>query len=67
MCLYYLNQVKPSSHVNSLTVADPGFPVEGHRPPTQALFSENICENERIGSCWEGGAPSIRQWVYTHV
>ena len=36
-------------------VADPGFPigghapVGGHAPPTWALFSENVCENERIG------------------
>ena len=38
------------------TVADPGFPVgghgpvRGHGPLTQALFGENVCENERIGS-----------------
>ena len=40
---------------------DPGFPVEGHglvlgrrrQPLTQALFGENVCENERI-----------RQWFY---
>ena len=38
-------------------VADPGFPVGGHAPvrggcgpPTQVLFGENVCENERIGS-----------------
>ena len=24
----------------------------GHQPPTQALFGENICKNERIWSCW---------------
>ena len=37
--------------------ADLGFPVggawtrfRGHGPPTQVLFSENVCENERIGS-----------------
>ena len=43
--------------------ADPRFPVGGgaptlvgggHQPPTQALFSENICKNERIWSCWGG-------------
>ena len=28
-----------------------------HRPPTQVLFGENVCENKRIGSCW-GGAPA---------
>ena len=38
-------------------VADPGFPIGGHAPvrgghgpPTWALFGENVCENERIGS-----------------
>ena len=38
-------------------MADPGFPMGGgvdplggHGPQTQALFGENICENERIGS-----------------
>ena len=44
------------------TVADPGFPVGGggakplggRRPLTWVLFGENICENERIGSCWGG-------------
>ena len=32
----------------------------GRRPATQALFGENVCENERIGSSWgarAGGAP----------
>ena len=40
---------------------DPGFPVEGRGlvlggcgPPTWVLFDENVCENERIGSCWGG-------------
>ena len=28
----------------------------GHQPPTQVHFSENICKNERIWSCWGGGA-----------
>ena len=28
----------------------------GCQPPTQALFDENICENERIWSCWGGGS-----------
>ena len=31
-------------------MADPGFPIGGRRPPTQAFFGENVCENERIGS-----------------
>ena len=31
--------------------ADPGFLVGGgHGPLTKALFGENVCENERIGS-----------------
>ena len=41
----------------SISVADPGFsiggcaPVRGGRgPPMWALFGENVCENERIGS-----------------
>ena len=25
-------------------------PLGGHEPPTQVLFGENVCENERIGS-----------------
>ena len=41
------------------TVADPGFPIEGGGgmhplggcgPPMWALFSKNVCKNERIGS-----------------
>ena len=47
--------------IQSHPAADPGFPIgEGggwRRPPMWALFSENVCENERIGSCW-GGAPA---------
>ena len=27
----------------------------GRQPPMQALFGENICENERIGSHWGRG------------
>ena len=26
-------------------------PIGGSGPPTQALFTKNVCENERIGSC----------------
>ena len=44
-------------------VADPGFPVGGgadllggSQPPMHMLFSENVCVNERIGSCWGGAA-----------
>ena len=50
-----------------LTVADPGFPIGGvhplggggHGPPMQALFDENVCENERIGSHRGLHAPSM--------
>ena len=57
------------------SVADPGFPVGGRRavggsqPPTQAIFSKNVCENKRIESCGgphAGGAPWIRQWHWSH-
>ena len=40
----------------TFSVADPGFPVgvcapvRGCGPPMWALFSENVCENKRIGS-----------------
>ena len=34
----------------------------GCQPPTQALFGENICKNERIWSCW-GGA----RWKLLYV
>ena len=42
---------------------DPGFLVGGcwplgeRRPPMWALFGENVCQNERIGSRW-----GIQQW-----
>ena len=44
-------------------MADPGFPVGGrqaiggHQPLTWVFFGENICKNERIGSCW--GRPLV--------
>ena len=34
--------------------ADPGFPVGARGPPTWALFGENVCKNERIGSRGRG-------------
>ena len=44
-----------------MSVADPGFSVGGgadllggRRPLTRMLFGENMCENERIGSCYGG-------------
>ena len=43
--------------INAYAGVDPGFPVGGvdlfwggHGPQTQMLFSENVCENNRIGS-----------------
>ena len=54
-----------SIKVMRLTVMDPGFPLGGHGPVgcgslTLVLFSENVCENKRIGSCREGGrAPEV--------
>ena len=48
----------------TMPVADPGFPIGGrgpvmgrHGPPMWALFGENVCENERIGSHRGGRAP----------
>ena len=44
-------------------MADPGFPIGGvlllggHGPPTQVLFGENVCKNERIGSHRRWRAP----------
>ena len=53
-----------------ISVADPGFPVGGgvhplggHGPLMRALFSENVCETERIGSHrgWRApGTPPLR-------
>ena len=42
--------------------ADRGFPVGGGggAPPTRALFGGNVCENERIGSCWWGATENIK-------
>ena len=31
----------------------------GHQPPTQVLFGENICKNERIWSCWGGARQKL--------
>ena len=57
------------------SVADPGFPVGGGRapvrgghgpirggrgPPMWALFGENVCKNERIGSHRGGGVRRAR-------
>ena len=47
-------------------MADPGFPMGGRAPirrgfgpPTRVLFSENVCENERIGSHRGWRVPSM--------
>ena len=49
-----------TTFMNLLVIAgpDPGFSIGGcgpilggFWPPTWALFSENVCKNERIGSC----------------
>ena len=44
-------------------------PIGGHQPPMHTLFGENICENERNGSCWGGmhrqhppGSTNELQW-----
>ena len=52
-------------YINMKAVADPGFPVGGggggaeplggRQPLIWVLFGENMCKNERIGSCWGGG------------
>ena len=51
---------------HSYPVADQGFPfggvrpLGGHGPPTQTVFGENVCENERIGSHRGGGVHRAR-------
>ena len=68
---YYETSMLSSFHAKPLPtifsikytpVADLGFPVGGGvdplggcGPPTWALFSENVCENKRIGSHGGGG------------
>ena len=44
----YILGNKVSLDFSPNSVADPGFPVGGRRPPMRILFSEN----ERIGFCW---------------
>ena len=41
-------------------------PLGGHGPPMWALFTKNVCENERIGShrgCGPVGARGPLMWV----
>ena len=59
----FINEYVDFMEQLQIPVADPGFPVGGvpsHwggcQPPMWVLFGKNICENERIGSCWGGGA-----------
>ena len=70
-CHNFINQ-----DLTFLPGLDPGFSVGGcgpilggFWPPTWALFSENVCENERIGSC-RGGmcwhAPPRSAYAYNH-
>ena len=54
--MYITNWIICNIHV-FVAVADLGFPIGGHAPirgergpPTLALFGENVCKNERIGS-----------------
>ena len=51
-----------------ITVADPGFPVGGggRGRPTWALFGENVCKNERIGS-HRGGMPPLDPPIHQAV
>ena len=68
MCDFYQYTIKLDSYeIHTITVADPGFPVRGGgmhplgggcRPPMQALFGENVCKNERIGSHRGGVHPA---------
>ena len=54
---------------------DPGFSVGGGRgpifggfwPPMWALFSKNVCENERIGSCRGACASTPPRSTYAFV
>ena len=42
-------------------------PIGGHGPPTWALFGENVCENETIGShggCAPGTPPRSANVAY---
>ena len=54
MYVYIKQNLDENVHVSGL---DPGFSVGGCGPilggfcPTWALFSENVFENKRIGSC----------------
>ena len=64
ICLYHI-QIH-------MAVADPGFPVGGHQaigghqPPMWVPFGKNICENERIGSCFGEGAHAAGSPPWIH-
>ena len=59
-----LLSMNTNSHMNLRSSVKTDFPLgggdanprwRGRQPPTQALFGENICKNERIWSCLGGG------------
>ena len=66
-----------STYVEPESGANPGFPLGeastplgGRQPPTWALFGENMCQNERIGS-GSGRTPaappgSTNENIYNH-
>ena len=50
------SQLCQQDHIYQWRIQD--FPLGGRRPPTHTLFSKNICENKRNGSCWGGAHAS---------
>ena len=56
-CTISVMRTKNCTHIHQWRIQDfPWGGGGGRRLPTQVLFGENVCENERIGSrC--GGAP----------
>ena len=66
MCTCILIASARNKATNKLQWRIQDCPLRGRRPPTQALFGENVCKNERIGSRWgacTSGAPWIHQCV----
>ena len=47
-------------------VADPRFPAGGNAPPMQALFGENVRENEKNWVPQGGGEAYVHQWYECH-
>ena len=61
----HINEKLPNVHGNVLFLRVEQWRIQdfplgggGHQPPMRTLFSENVCENERNGSCWGGRAPA---------